>query len=51
MVQKANVGVSVGSMVPALGSDGMRVYDVVTDLGAKNVIYKSLSVPFFLHLG
>jgi hypothetical protein len=50
MVQKANVGVSVGSMVPALGSDGKRVYDVVTHLGAKNVINKSLS-PLFLHLG
>jgi hypothetical protein len=46
MVQKANVGGSVGSTVSALGSDGMRVYDVGMDLGAKNVINKSLSPSF-----
>ncbi len=45
MVQKVNVSVSVGSMVPALGSDEMRVYDVATDLGAKNVI-KLISPAF-----
>jgi hypothetical protein len=46
MVQKVNVGVSIGLTVPALGSDGMRVYDVATDLGAKNAINKSLSPSF-----
>jgi hypothetical protein len=51
MVQEANVGVSVGLMVPALRSDGMRVYDVVTDLGAKNKINKSLSPAFVSPLG
>jgi hypothetical protein len=53
MVQKANVGDNVGSTVPALGSDEMSVYDVAMDLGAKNVISKSLSPSFvlFLHLG
>ncbi len=50
-VQEANVGVSVGSKVPVLGSVGMRVYDVVTDLGAKNVITKSLSPAFVSPLG
>jgi hypothetical protein len=51
MVQKENVGVSVGSMVPALGSDGMRVYDKAMDLGAKNVINKSLSPSFVSPFG
>jgi hypothetical protein len=51
MVQKANVGVSVGSTVPALAADGMRVYDVVMDLGAKNVINKSLSPSFVSPFG
>jgi hypothetical protein len=51
MVQEANVGVSVGLTVPALGFDGMRVYDVVMDLGSKNVINKSLSPAFVSPLG
>ncbi len=50
MVQKVNVSVSVESTVPALGSDGMRVYDVATDLGAKNVI-KLISLAFVSPLG
>jgi hypothetical protein len=51
MVQKANVGVSVGSTVLALGADGIKVYDVVTDLGAKNEINKSLSPSFVSPFG
>ncbi len=46
MVQNANVDVSVGLTVPALDFDVMRVYDVAIDLGAKNVINKSLSPSF-----
>ncbi len=51
MVQKTNLGVSVELTVLALGSDGMRVYDVATDLGAKNVINKSLSPSFVSPFG
>jgi hypothetical protein len=43
--QTANFGVSIGS-VPPLGADGTGVDDVVMDLGAKNVLNKSLSPSF-----
>jgi hypothetical protein len=44
-VQTANFGVGIG-LVPPLGADGTGVDDVAMDLGAKNVLNKSLSPSF-----
>jgi hypothetical protein len=44
-VQTANFGISIG-LVPPLGANGMGADDVAMELGAKNVLNKSLSPSF-----